>query len=392
MTKTICVVTATRAEWGLLRPLAELIKRDGEFNLLLAVTGTHFRSEFGNTYKEILADGFSIDERVDIILSPIQNAVDVSSTMARAISGFAEMFSRRTVNLLIVLGDRYETLAVSIAALNAKIPIAHLHGGELTEGAIDDSIRHAITKLSYLHFTSCEAYRRRVIQLGEQPNRVYNVGAIGIDNVRQMELLSKEDLASILNIDIKNSKYCVVTFHPETLNNKNVRDQCTQLLRALSAFPDLKYIITKSNADEGGMIINEMIDAYAKDHPNVLTVASLGNLKYLSALKHASAVIGNSSSGILEVPYFKIPTVNLGIRQKGRIMAETVINCSIETSEIVGAMKTAMSEDFLHRAASAAYPYGDGHAAERILAVLHEWLDNGRIDLKKEFYDIEVHE
>ncbi len=388
MTKTICVVTASRAEWGLLRPLAELIKRDGEFTLLLAATGTHYCSEFGNTYKEILSDGFSIDERVDIILSPIQNAVDVSNTMARAIAGFAEMFARHTVDLLILLGDRYETLAISIAALNAKIPIAHLHGGELTEGAIDDSIRHAITKLSYLHFTSCEAYRRRVIQLGEQPNRVYNVGAIGIDNVREMELLLKEDLASILDFDIKNSKYCVVTFHPETLNNTNVRDQCDQLLQALSPFPDLKFIITKSNADEGGMIINEMIDAYAKNHPNVLTVASLGNLKYLSALKHASMVIGNSSSGILEVPYFNIPTVNLGIRQKGRIMAETVINCSIETSEIVGAMKTAMSEEFLQKAASAAYPYGDGHAAERIVGALHEWLDDGRIDLKKEFYDM----
>lgn len=388
MTKTICVVTASRAEWGLLRPLAELIKRDNAFCLLLAATGTHYCSEFGNTYKEILADGFSIDERVDIILSPIQNAVDVSNTMARAITGFAEMFARHTVDLLILLGDRYETLAVSIAALNAKIPIAHLHGGELTEGAIDDSIRHAITKLSYLHFTSCEAYRRRVIQLGERPDRVYNVGAIGIDNIREMELLLKEDLASILDFDIKNSKYCVVTFHPETLNNTNVRDQCDQLLQALSSFPDLKFIITKSNADEGGMIINEMIDAYAKNHPNVLTVASLGNLKYLSALKHASMVIGNSSSGILEVPYFNIPTVNIGLRQKGRIMAETVINCSIETSEIVGAMKTAMSEEFLQKAASAAYPYGDGHAAERIVGALHEWLDDGRIDLKKEFYDM----
>lgn len=392
MTKTICVVTATRAEWGLLRPLAELIKRDEGFNLLLSVTGTHFRSEFGSTYKEVLADGFSIDERVDIIVSPIQNAVDVSNTMARAVTGFAEMFARRTVDLLILLGDRYETLAVSIAALNAKIPIAHLHGGELTEGAIDDSIRHAITKLSYLHFTSCEAYRRRVIQLGEQPDRVYNVGAIGIDNARQMELLSKEEVSSILDFDIKNSKYCVVTFHPETLNNNNVRDQCNQLLWALSAFPDLKFIITKSNADDGGITINEMIDAYAKDHPNVLAVASLGNLKYLSALKHASMVIGNSSSGILEVPYFKIPTVNLGIRQKGRIIAETVINCSIETSEIVDAMKTAMSEEFLQRADSASYPYGDGHAAERIMAALHEWLDNDRIDLKKEFYDIGVNE
>jgi len=231
-----------------------------------------------------------------------------------------------------------------------------------------------------------------VIQLGEQPDRVYTVGAIGIDNIRQMTFLSKEELTSALAFDIGTSKYGVVTFHPETLNNSNVRYQCDQLLHALYAFPDMKFIITKSNADEGGMIINEMIDSYAKEHANILAVSSLGNLKYLSALKHASMVIGNSSSGILEVPYFKIPTVNLGVRQKGRIQAETVINCSIETSEIVDAMKTAMSEEFLQRADSASYPYGDGHAAERIMAALHEWLDDGSIDLKKEFYDIEVNE
>ncbi|MBQ4414608.1 MAG: UDP-N-acetylglucosamine 2-epimerase (hydrolyzing) [Methanomicrobium sp.] len=387
MTKTIGIVTATRAEWGLLRPLAKLIQDDPKFNLFLAATGTHFLKEFGETYKEIVADGFTIDARVDIIRSEIKSPADVSNTMANAVSGFADLFSKHRIDLLILLGDRYETLSVAIAAMNAKIPIAHLHGGELTEGAIDDAIRHSITKLSYLHFTSCEAYRRRVIQLGEQPDRVYNVGAIGIDNIRQMKLLSREELSSEIGFEVTDSKYTVVTYHPETLNG-NVRSQCEQLLEALSAFPEMKFIITKSNADEGGLIINEMVDEYAKNHANVLAVSSLGNLRYLSALKHASAVIGNSSSGIGEAPYFKIPTVNIGVRQRGRIQAESIINCNAVASEIAGAVKKAMSDEFARVAAKSEYPYGDGHASEKIVAALHEWLDNERIDLKKEFYDL----
>ncbi|MBQ3718553.1 MAG: UDP-N-acetylglucosamine 2-epimerase (hydrolyzing) [Methanomicrobium sp.] len=387
MTKTIGIVTATRAEWGLLRPLAKLIQDDPKFNLFLAATGTHYLEDFGETYKEIVADGFTIDARVDIIRSEIKNPADVSNTMANAVSGFADLFSKHRIDLLILLGDRYETLAVAIAAMNAKIPIAHLHGGELTEGAIDDSIRHTITKLSYLHFTSCEAYRRRVIQLGEQPDRVYNVGAIGIDNIRQMKLLSREDLSSAIDFDISDSKYAVVTYHPETLNG-NVKYQCEQLLEALSAFPAMKFIITKSNADEGGLIINEMVDEYAKNHANVLAVSSLGNLKYLSALKHASAVIGNSSSGIAEAPYFKIPTVNIGVRQRGRIQAESIINCNAVASEIAGAIKKAMSDEFARIAAKSVYPYGDGHASEKIVAALHDWLDDEKIDLKKVFYDL----
>lgn len=388
MTKTVCIVTATRAEWGLLRPLAELIKNDESYSLILCATGTHYLPEFGNTYKEIISDGFTIDERVDIIQSEIRDAVDISNITALAISGFAKIFSHRKIDLIILLGDRYETLAVALAAMNAKIPIAHLYGGEMTQGAIDDCIRHAITKLSYLHFTSCETYKNRVIQLGEQPDRVYNVGAIGIDNIRNMKLLTKKDLESEIGFSIGESKYAVVTFHPETLNNADVRNQCEQVLDALSEFPEMKFIITKSNADEGGLIINEMIDAYAENHSNIFAAPSLGNLKYLSALKHASMVIGNSSSGITEVPYFKIPTINIGIRQRGRVQAESIINCGIDKNEIVSAMKTAMSDEFLKKASESKYPYGDGHAAEKIAEGLHEWLDGDKIDLKKVFYDI----
>ena len=390
MTKTICIVTATRAEWGLLRPLAKEIQEDDAFSLLLTVTGTHFSEEFGNTWKEIISDGFSIDERVDIITSPIQNAVDVSNTMARALTGFSGVFSRHEIDLVILLGDRYETLAVALAAMNARIPIMHLYGGDVTEGALDDAIRHSISKLSYLHCTSCETYRKRVIQLGEEPDRVYNVGAIGIDNVRKMSLLSKIELAEQLGFAIAESDYAVVTFHPETLNNSNVKEQCQQFLDALSAFADMKYIITKSNADEGADIINKMMDEYAASNPNAFVVSSLGNLRYLSALKSASLVIGNSSSGIMESPYFRVPTINLGIRQRGRIQSECIINCEISTAEIIQAMQKALSPEFREFAKTAYYPYGDGHAAEKILAVLHEWLDTDRIDLKKKFYDMEV--
>ena len=390
MTKTICIVTATRAEWGLLRPLAKEIQEDNAFSLLLAVTGTHFSEEFGNTWKEIVSDGFSIDERVDIITSPIQNAVDVSNTMARALTGFTEVFSRHEIDLVILLGDRYETLAVALAAMNARVPILHIHGGEVTEGALDDAIRHSISKLSYLHCTSCETYRKRVIQLGEEPDRVYNAGAIGIDNVRKMQLLSKKELAEQLGFAIAAGDYAVVTFHPETLNNSNVTEQCQQFLDALSAFPDMKYIITKSNADEGADIINKMMEEYAASNPNAFVVSSLGNLRYLSALKSASLVIGNSSSGIMESPYFRVPTINLGIRQRGRIQSECIINCEISTAEIIQAMQKALSPEFREFAKTADYPYGDGHAAEKILAVLHEWLDTDRIDLKKKFYDMEA--
>lgn len=390
MTKTICIVTATRAEWGLLRPLAKEIQEDDAFSLHLAVTGTHFSEEFGNTWNEIVSDGFSIDERVDIITSPIQNAVDVSNTMARALSGFSEVFSRHKIDLVILLGDRYETLAVALAAMNARIPIMHLYGGDVTEGALDDAIRHSISKVSYLHCTSCETYRKRVIQLGEEPNRVYNVGAIGIDNIRKMHLLSKKELSEELGFTIAESEYAVVTFHPETLNNSNVKEQCQQFLDALSAFPDMKYIITKSNADEGADIINKMMEEYAVTNPNAVVVSSLGNLRYLSALKSASLVIGNSSSGIMESPYFRVPTINLGIRQRGRIQSECIINCEINTAEIIQAMQKVLSPEFRGFAKTADYPYGDGHAAEKILAVLHEWLDSDRIDLKKKFYDMEV--
>lgn len=391
MKKTICIVTATRAEWGLLRPLAKQIKDEGIYNLFLAVTGTHFLKEFGNTYQEIIKDGFTINACADILQTPVHNAHEVSAVMARGITGFAKIFAENVIDAVVLLGDRYETLAFAIAAMNARIPICHLHGGEITIGAVDDAIRHAITKLSYLHFTACEEYRQRVIQMGENPDRIYNVGAIGIDNIRQMKLLSKEELAETLQFDLS-GHYASVTFHPETLNIEDVQKQCNSLLSALSAFPELKYIITKSNADEGADVINKILDEYAAEHNNVYLVSSLGNLRYLSSLKHASVVIGNSSSGILEAPYFRVPVVNIGLRQEGRIQSKCIINCSADAADIKAAIRKALSPEFNSVAENAEYPYGDGHASEKILAVLHKWLDEDRIDLKKRFYDLEVKE
>lgn len=388
MKKNICMVTATRAEWGLLRPLAHLIKNDDAYKLTLAVTGTHFLKEFGETYKEILSDGLTIDERIDILSEAAHSGKDVSVIMANAISKFADFFSQNKFELIILLGDRYETLAIAIAAMNAKIPILHLYGGEITEGAIDDAIRHAISKLSYLHCTSCENYRNRVIQLGESPERVYNTGAIGIDNIRKMHLLSKEKLSKELNFDLISSSYALVTFHPETLNTIDIHSQCSELLSALSTLNTMKFIITKSNADEGAEIINKMMDEYANRHKNVLVVSSLGNRRYLSALKYASVMIGNSSSGLSEAPYFKVPTVNIGIRQKGRIQTDSVINCQIKKEDIIQAINTALSEEFKKDRENTVYPFGDGHAAEKILTVIHKWLDDGIINLKKVFYDL----
>lgn len=387
--KNICIVTAARSEWGVLRPLAELIKADTSYNLLIFATGTHYCSEFGNTYQEILSDGFNIDERIDMQLYA-ESPAAISKTIGLTVIGFADAFSRHDIDLLVIMGDRYEMLGVCIAAMNAKIPIAHLAGGDITEGAIDDMVRHSLTKFSYLHFTSCSTSRKRVIQMGENPNRVYDVGELGIDNINNLQLLSLSALSKALDFDLMDSKYSVVTFHPETMSSDSVEMQCRELLDALSAFPDMKFIITKSNADEGSGIINSMMETYAHDNHNVLLVSSLGNLKYLSALKYSAMMIGNSSSGIIECPYFKIPTINIGHRQDGRLQANTIINCNTKTDEIVKAIQFAQSENFKKSIQNVSCPYGDGHASEKVLISLHEWLDTDRIDLKKKFYDIEV--
>ncbi len=309
--------------------------------------------------------------------------------MGIAMISFADYFEKLSPDLLIVLGDRYETLAVATTAMNQRIPIAHLYGGETTEGAIDESIRHAITKLSYLHFTSTDEYRNRVIQLGEHPNRVFNVGAIGIENILNAILLSKEELEAELKIDLSKS-YAVVTFHPVTLENNSSDKQIESILEVCKKLNNLSFIFTKANADAEGRIINHLIDKYAQDYDNIFAFTSLGMRRYLSVLKYCSMVIGNSSSGLLEAPSFGIPTINIGDRQKGRLQADSVINCEPTKVEITESINLALSDEFVQKAKKTVNPYGNGDTSNKVVEVIKDYLFNDKIDLKKKFYDCEV--
>jgi GDP/UDP-N,N'-diacetylbacillosamine 2-epimerase (hydrolysing) len=386
MKKIISILTATRAEYGLLKSIIEKLNRDEDFVVRIAVTGMHLSPEYGLTYKEIEQDGFSIDYKLEI-LSDSDTPAAIAKSMGLALSGFGEYFEEHRPDMLLVLGDRYETLAVCCAAMSARIPITHLYGGEITEGAIDESIRHSITKMSYLHFTSTQEYRKRVIQLGETPDRVYAVGAIGIENIRNTVLLSVGELEQ--SIDFKLDKpYAMVTFHPVTLEN-NVKEQFTALLEACDQHPELNYIFTKANSDAHGRIINQMIDQYAEEHHNVVAFASLGMLRYLSALKYCKLVIGNSSSGLLEAPSFGVPTVNIGDRQKGRLQSSSVIQCSADTENINKAIARAISEDFQEIAKKTLNPYGDGNTSDKIIKLLKHHMLYQEINLKKQFYNID---
>ena len=291
----ICIVTATRAEYGLLRPVINGMLKDPDYDVNIVVTGMHLSPEFGLTYREIETDGVPISKKIDILLSADTPAA-VSKSMGLALISFGEYFSENNFDMVLLLGDRYETLAVACAAVNARIPIAHMHGGEITEGAVDDAFRHAITKMSYLHFTSTEAYRRRVIQLGEDPERVFAVGSTGVENIENAELFSRDNLSDELDMDLSKD-YAVVTFHPVTLENYTAEEQANELLGAIDEFPKMNFIITKANADQNGRIINSLLEGYAVNHSNVKIFDSLGMKRYLSALKYARMVIGNSSSG-----------------------------------------------------------------------------------------------
>lgn len=386
--KKICIVTATRAEYGLLNPVIKKVDRNPCFDVRVVATGAHLSPEFGLTYREIEKDKIVIDQKIEILMSS-DTPVSISKSMGLAMISFAEYFDRTNPDMLMVLGDRYETLAVCCAAMNAQIPIAHLYGGETTEGAIDESIRHAITKMSYLHFTSTEEYRRRVIQLGEAPDRVFKVGAMGVENILSMELLVKEALEASIAFEL-DKPYAVITFHPVTLEKNQVEQQFDALLSACDTHPEMQFIFTKANSDAHGRIINQMIDDYANQNENAVAFESLGMLRYLSALKYARMVIGNSSSGLIEVPSFHIPTINIGDRQKGRIQGETVINCAPEKAAILKAIDQANDPNFRESIQDAVNPYGDGKSSSKIIEVITDFLMNDRIDLKKQFYDIEV--
>jgi len=381
----ICIATGTRAEYGLLKPLIEKISADDEFTLQLLVTGAHLSPEFGLTYRQIEFDGYRIDAKVEMLLSS-DTAEGITKSMGLGMIGYADAFKQLSPDLLVILGDRYEMLAVASTALIFRIPIAHISGGELTEGAYDDAIRHAITKMSALHFTSTEAYRQRVIQLGEQPERVYNVGAIGLDNFRSLKLLSKGELEKELNITFHRFNY-LVGFHPETLSHQSVEVQFNELLQAIDMQTDSFFIFTKSNADTNGRIINQMMETYVNKHPEKSVLfASLGTLRYLSVMTLVTAVLGNSSSGIVEAPSIPTATINIGDRQKGRIQAESIINCNANKEEIVSAFHKVKSEEFRKKIENVINPYGNGTTSNQIMKIF-KTLSPERLS-RKTFYDI----
>ncbi len=385
--KKVCVVTSTRAEYGLLKPLLERIRQDEKLELQIVATGAHLSPEFGLTYRQIEEDGFEIAEKIEILLSS-DTSIGVSKTMALALDGFAGCFARLRPDFLVVLGDRYEVFAATAAAAVANIPIAHISGGETTQGAFDEAFRHSITKMSYLHFASTEDYRKRIIQLGEQPDRVFCVGALGVENIKKMPLLSKEDLEREIGFSLK-GRYALVTFHPVTLEKQTAARQFENLLGALDQMKDLKVIFTKANADTDGRVINAMIDAYAEKHKDrVAAYTSLGQLRYLSAMKYADAVVGNSSSGIVEAPAMGVPTLNIGDRQKGRIMGESIVNCPPEAQAVANALEKCLTPDFKEKIRALPNPYGSGDASRLITGIIKDFLYNKTIDLKKQFYDL----
>lgn len=385
--KRIGIMTGTRAEYGLLKPLMQEINKDNDLELYLIVSGMHLSPEFGMTYQEIEEDGFEINAKVEMLLSS-DSPAGISKSIGLGVIGFADEFQRADLDMLILLGDRYEALSAAICAMVMRIPIAHLHGGELTEGAIDEGIRHSITKMSYLHFTSTEQYRNRVIQLGENPERVFYVGALGVENIKKINLMTKEELERSIHFEIDENTV-IVTYHPVTLENNTVEEQFLNLLEVLDRNPKIRMIFTKANADTNGRIVNELIDKYAaQNSERACAFVSLGQKRYLSALKYCRIVIGNSSSGIIEAPSFGKPIINIGDRQKGRICADSVINCGYTQQEIQRAMETALTEEFENKARNCRNPYEKENTAANIISVIKDYLLNDKIKLKKGFYDI----
>lgn len=385
--KKVAIVTATRAEYGLLLPvIRELRKYESDvFKAELIVTGTHLSDKYGMTVLEIQVNDVRIDHEVPVSVKS-DTELDISDNQAEVLVKFTELFARQKYNAVILLGDRYETLAVAIAAGNTRTPVFHLCGGDTTEGALDEWIRHSITKISYLHFVTNEESRKRVIQLGEAPERVFNFGSTSIDNILHAADMTKEEaLASIGLIDCK---YAVCTYHPVTMESGDVEGQLESFLETIQAFPELQFVVTKSNADQGGAKINELLDEAEKRIVNMHVFTSLGVRRYLSLMKFAEFVLGNSSSGIIETPVFHVPTVNIGDRQRGRLQSESIINCAADKDSIIAAIKKAASDEHKVVCETVISPYGEGHAGSQIAAKSFETVMNGCIDLKKKFFDL----
>lgn len=381
--KKIAVFTGTRAEYGLLYWLLKDIQADSELELQLLVSGTHLSPEFGNTYTQIEQDGFNIDEKIEILLSS-DTAVGVAKSMGLGVLGFTDALNRLKPDALVILGDRFEALAVAQTAMILRIPIVHLHGGEVTEGAYDDAIRHAITKLSFLHCTSTNEYRNRVIQLGESPSRVKNVGAIGLDHLSRSHFMTVDELSESLSFSLT-KPFLLVTYHPVTLADEEPEATFQALLESLNEFSEYQVILTYPNADDGGRRIIPLLENYAKNSPDrVLAIPSLGQKRYLSAVKHSAAVIGNSSSGIIEVPSFDVATINIGMRQKGRLSAKSVIHCNLLKNDIVNAIYVGINKTYKINDEVIINPYGQGDASGQIVTLLKEL----NVSPFKSFYDL----
>ncbi|MDI6688679.1 MAG: UDP-N-acetylglucosamine 2-epimerase, partial [Desulfobacterales bacterium] len=367
--RTICIVTGTRAEYGLLYWLMKGIQEDSDLELQIIATGMHLSPEFGLTYRQIEEDGFKINKKIETLLSS-DTPVGISKSMGLGMIGFAEAYEDLMPDIVVLLGDRFEIFSAAATAMIARIPIVHLHGGETTEGVFDEAIRHSITKMSHLHFTANEEYRNRVIQLGEDPARVFNVGGLGIDNIKKLKLMGREEFEDSINFRLC-PKNLLVTFHPVTLEHTTVREQFQNLLNALDELEDTKFIFTKPNADTEGRIITQMIDDYvSKNSHKTIAFVNLGQLRYLSTLQFVDGVVGNSSSGLTEVPTFKIGTINIGDRQRGRIRAESVINCEPTKEAILTAIRKLYSKEFQNKLKNVKNPYGEGGATEKIKKII----------------------
>jgi UDP-hydrolysing UDP-N-acetyl-D-glucosamine 2-epimerase len=381
--KKIAVFTGTRAEYGLLYWLLKDLQVDAELELQLLVSGTHLSPEFGNTYTQIEKDGFNINEKIEILLSS-DTAVGVAKSMGLGVLGFTDALNRLKPDALVILGDRFEALAAAQTAMILRIPVVHLHGGEITEGAYDDAIRHAITKLSYLHCTSTDEYRNRVIQLGETPARVKNVGAIGLDHLIRSHFMTIAELSTSLSFSLT-KPFFLVTYHPVTLGCEEPESTFQAILNSLDELNEYQVILTYPNADDGGRRIIPLLENYAKNRADkVLAIPSLGQKRYLSAVKHCAAVIGNSSSGIIEAPSFDVATINIGLRQKGRLSAKSVIHCNPYKNDIVTAIKVGINKKYKINDEVIINPYGQGDASGQIVALLKELKSSSF----KSFYDL----
>jgi GDP/UDP-N,N'-diacetylbacillosamine 2-epimerase (hydrolysing) len=386
--KKVAIFTSTRAEYGLLKPVIRLVMDDPELELCLIVTGTHLSAQFGMTCNEILSDGIPICCKIDMDLEDNSPRGSCYSA-AKELVGLADFFQNKQPDILVLLGDRYELLPVAFCATLFSVPIAHIHGGELTQGAIDDAIRHAITKLSTLHFPAAKAYAKRILQMGEQPERIFCVGALGVENIHHVELYTRETLADKYS-PLFLRDYLIITYHPVTLEKSPIEDQFNALLNYLDKLRDMGLVFTYANADVGGTVINQLIDLFVEQHSDrACAFMSMGQKAYLSALRDCRAVVGNSSSGLLEAPSFKVPTVNIGHRQDGRIRATSVIDCGNSEEEIQRAIETALSKDFAEQCKTTQSPFEGENTSHEIVQRIKDYLVSVTT-LKKNFYDLNV--